>query len=80
MAVSASSYKRGRLREFCERTSLHGFEFCLRPDRPDSHTVGWAVIIVVAVGAAAFNLTVNVREFVHATVSFKYVHSWLFNQ
>ena len=50
------------LAEFCHRTSLHGWNFCLRAEKPILHTIAWLGVIVASSISAGFLLFVNIKE------------------
>jgi hypothetical protein len=61
---------RAALEDYCRQTSLHGWAFCFKQDRPRWHTVGWLAVIAASMAGMAFLMTINVLEFREATVSF----------
>ena len=62
--------KLGYFQEFCCRTSLHGWNLCLRPNTPWSHTLFWLIIIAVSLAGGSFMLSLNIDEFRNATVAY----------
>ena len=55
--------------QFCQLTSLHGWNYCFRPEKPKIHTAGWILVIVTAVISAIALVVGILMEFREATVS-----------
>ena len=58
------------LEEFCQRTSLHGWNFCFREDRPVLHTIVWLGLIFFSWLVVGFLIYENALDFSRATVSY----------
>lgn len=59
------------LDDFCRNTSLHGWSFCFRPDKPPGHTLFWLVVQAGALTAIVLMLKTSVEDFAGATVSYE---------
>ncbi len=58
------------LRQFCDSTSLHGFNFLSLSNFKVPHTVFWTVIITASIASSAYIMTTHVQEFLAETVSY----------
>ena len=50
------------LREFADRTSIHGFTFLVRPDSSSRTKIIWAIAIVVALSYASWEMKNSVTS------------------
>ena len=55
--------------QFCQLTSLHGWNYCFRKEKPKTHTVGWILVIITAIISAIALVAGIILEFNAATVS-----------
>jgi hypothetical protein len=59
-----------KLRHFSANTSLHGWSYCFVPKRHSSHTIGWSIILFIAMAATSYLMYINIDGYVKANVSF----------
>ena len=62
---------RQSIEHFCRETSLHGWKYCI--DKGLLHSLFWLTILIVSIGSLIYLMTVNINEFLDATVSFNLV-------
>ncbi|XP_059078307.1 uncharacterized protein LOC131876825 [Tigriopus californicus] len=65
-----SSSRKQKWLEFCRLTSLHGYGYLFRENKPLSHTIGWVIVIIVSLICVSILLYMNIDEFVRSSVSF----------
>ena len=59
------------IQDFCEQTSIHGWNFLAFSQFKSQHVILWLLTIFGAFIGCAFMITMNVTEFSNATVDFQ---------
>jgi hypothetical protein len=59
-----------KLRHFSANTSLHGWNYCFVPKRHPGHTIGWSIILFIAMASTGYLMYNFIDEFTKSNVAF----------